>query len=122
MAALRDLAATHFDLRFRSLNAVLCSLARQKSRAICQPATAPGSAQAVAGAFDWSACLVRSHDRCLPRSIAVARRLAKLGIAADLVNGVSLYPFAAHSWVQCGTALVNDRPDGVRHFMPILSI
>ena len=38
------------------------------------------------------------------------------------VIGVSLYPFAAHSWVQCGTALVNDRLDRVRHFTPILTI
>ena len=122
MAVLRDLAAAHFALRWQPLNVVLGRLAQQKSRAT--PRLSPGhaTAQEVAAAFDWSSAIVRSHDRCLPRSIAVAHRLARCGISADLVVGVSLNPFAAHSWVQCGSALVNDRPDGVRHFTPILVI
>ncbi|WP_235977056.1 lasso peptide biosynthesis B2 protein [Sandaracinobacteroides hominis] len=122
MAALRDLAATRLALRWLSLNAVLCRLAQQKSRAATGLSTEHVTAPDVAAAFDWSSAIVRSHDRCLPRSIAVAHRLARCGISADLVVGVSLNPFAAHSWVQCGSALVNDRPDGVRHFTPILVI
>ncbi|TPE62602.1 lasso peptide biosynthesis B2 protein [Sandaracinobacter neustonicus] len=122
IAALRDLATTHFALRWRPLNVVLRRLAQQKSRAATRLSTERVTAQAVAAAFDWSSAIVRSHGRCLPRSIAVAQRLARLGISADLVVGVSLYPFAAHSWVQCSSALVNDRLDGVRHFTPILVI
>ena len=109
-------------LRWRPLNVVLRRLAQQKSRAATRLSTERVTAQAVAAAFDWSSAIVRSHGRCLPRSIAVAQRLARLGISADLVVGVSLYPFAAHSWVQCSSALVNDRLDGVRHFTPILVI
>ena len=45
---------------------------------------------------------------------------AVLGLPADFVIGVSLHPFAAHSWVQWGTVLVNDQLDAVRHFTPIL--
>lgn len=122
MAALKDLAATYLALRRRSLSAVLGALALQKSRAPGQPDLGWTRAREVAAAFEWSSRFVRTHDRCLPRSIAVAQRLARLDIVADLVIGVSLYPFAAHSWVQCGSALVNDRLDGVRHFTPILTI
>ena len=122
LAALRDLTAAHFALRWRPLNVVLGRLAQQKSRAAPYLSAGHVTAQAVAAAFDWSSAIVRSHDRCLPRSIAVAQRLVRLGISADLVVGVSLYPFAAHSWVQCSSALVNDRLDGVRHFTPILVI
>ena len=122
MAALKDLAVAQLALKFRSLSAVLGALRLQKSRAAYHSDAMSASAQDVAAAFEWSSRIVRTHDRCLPRSIAVAQRLASLNIAAELVIGVSLYPFAAHSWVQCGTALVNDSPDGVRHFTPILTI
>lgn len=122
MAALSDLAKAHLALRHRSLNDILNGLARRKSASRVRPDPDHQIACEVAAAFDWSARLVQSHDRCLPRAIAVTRRLMTMGIAADLVIGVSLNPFAAHSWVQCGDALVNDRLDGVRQFTPILSL
>lgn len=121
LVVLGDLAATRISLRFRPLHAVLSRLAAQKCH-VEHNGDAPTAAFDVAAAFDWSARVVRSHDQCLPRSIAVARRLFALGVSADLVIGVSLNPFAAHSWVQRGSALVNDSVDGVRHFTPILVI
>lgn len=61
-------------------------------------------------------------DQCLPRSIALVSTLARRGIAAKLVIAVRLRPFLAHSWVQAGTLVINDRPDVVRTFTPILVI
>jgi hypothetical protein len=119
-AALRELAAVRLSLRHRSLQRALISTDVRKAGMGPPPADAPEVARAVAMAFDWSARLLRSHDQCLPRSIAVTRRLAACGVKADLVIGVSLFPFAAHSWVQLGSLVVNDRVDGVRHFTPIL--
>jgi hypothetical protein len=74
----------------------------------------------VAAAFDQSARLMRSHDQCLARSIAIMHRLASLGAAAQLVIGVRLRPFAAHCWVQQGALLISDRVDQVRSYTPIL--
>jgi hypothetical protein len=76
----------------------------------------------VAVAFERTARIVRSHDQCLSRSLALARRLAALGLPADLVIGVRLRPFAAHCWVHAGEWLVNDRIDTVRTYTPILSV
>jgi len=42
------------------------------------------------------------------------------GLAADLVVGVRLNPFAAHSWVQAGSHVLNDRMDSVRTYTPVL--
>lgn len=78
--------------------------------------------QAAASAFAASARWLRSHDQCLPRSIALARHLAARNLPADLAIGVKLRPFAAHAWVQSGSWLVNDRIDTIRSYTPILVI
>lgn len=78
--------------------------------------------QEVATAFEGTSRLLRSHDKCLPRSIAVARSLSAYGLPADLVIGVKLRPFAAHAWVQSGRWLVNDRIDTVRAYTPIMAV
>jgi hypothetical protein len=122
VAALSALASARLSLRFGRLQSVLRKLAEAKPPPSAVPAMAPESMQEVAVAFERTARIVRSHDQCLPRSVAVARRLAALGQPADLVIGVRLRPFAAHSWVQAGTWLVNDRIDTVRTYTPILSV
>ncbi|MBX9815470.1 MAG: hypothetical protein A4S12_04415 [Proteobacteria bacterium SG_bin5] len=121
-AALSALAFTRLSLRFGHLHAVLRKLADAKPSPSAAPTIAPESMQKVAAAFERTARIVRSHDQCLSRSVAVARRLAALGLPGDLVIGVRLRPFAAHSWVQAGAWLVNDRIDTVRTYTPILSV
>lgn len=76
-------------------------------------------APTVADAYERLALVTAAHDRCLVRSLAVARHLAAAGVNADLVFGVRFRPFAAHCWVQIGRALVNDRVETVRTFTPI---
>lgn len=78
--------------------------------------------QAAAAAFEATSRIVRSHDKCLSRSIALARYLAARDLPADLMIGVKLRPFAAHAWVQSGRWLVNDRIDMVRDYTPILVV
>ncbi|NKJ43473.1 lasso peptide biosynthesis B2 protein [Novosphingobium sp. SG720] len=121
-AALSALVATRLFLRFGRLQSVLDKLAAAKPPPAAMASIVPEAMQAVAVAFEQTARMVRSHDQCLPRSVAVARWLAALGMSADLVIGVRLRPFAAHSWVQAGTWLVNDRIDTVRTYTPILSV
>lgn len=76
----------------------------------------------VAGAFVASAALLRAHDQCLPRAIAARRLCNRLGQAAALVFGVRIDPFAAHSWVQSGDAVIVGDLETVRLYTPILAI
>lgn len=122
LAAISALATTHLSLRLGGLHRTLNKLAHAKLMPGGTSRDASRSLHDVATAFEWTARIVRSHDQCLPRSIAVARRLAALGLAADLVIGVRLRPFAAHCWVEVDGRLVNDRLDTVRTYTPILSV
>lgn len=78
--------------------------------------------QATVSAFESSNRFMRSHDQCLPRSLAMARYLAARNLPAELIIGVKLRPFAAHAWVQAGPWLLNDRIDTIRAFTPILAV
>jgi len=117
--AVTDLLRTQWRLKRRGLGAAIDRLARRKA-GISPIAASPNRLGALAGAFDSTTRLMRSHDQCLVRSIAVADCLAARAIPANLVIGVRIRPFAAHCWVQIGSQLVNDRPDQVTSYTPIL--
>lgn len=65
---------------------------------------------------------IRSLDRCLPLSIALAAKARRRDPGVRLVLGVKCHPFGAHAWVQLGPTVLNDRLDAVRAFTPILSL
>ena len=72
--------------------------------------------------FAMTTRLLRSSDRCLQTSLALALFLAKLGHYPELVIGVKTAPWAAHAWVQTPDLVLNDDAEGVRAFTPILVI
>jgi hypothetical protein len=76
----------------------------------------------IAGAFVMSAMLLRAADQCLPRAIAAGRLCQSLGQDSALIFGVRLNPFAAHSWVQSGDAVVVGDLEQVRLYTPILVV
>jgi hypothetical protein len=80
----------------------------------------PAGIAATAAAFEACAEIVSAHNRCLPRSIAIAHRLMRAGAAPDVIVAVKLGPFKAHAWVQCGDTLINERLEVTRLFTPIL--
>jgi hypothetical protein len=63
-----------------------------------------------------------AHRRCLVDSLALSVYLTKSGIPCTFVIGVSLKPFAAHSWVQMNEMVLNDTAEHVQTFTPILAI
>ena len=73
-------------------------------------------------AFEHARLLRSAADRCLPRSIALKLRLAKLRHRTHLVIGVKDRPFGAHAWVQHGDIVLNDSLEEVRRYTPILII
>lgn len=110
---------TSVQLRLRGLDAAIQRHARAKARMMTTPAPAT-ALEATAAAARACMRIVSLHERCLPASLALATRLASLGVPADLVLGVRLSPFKAHAWVQSDTTLINERLEIARLFTPIL--
>ena len=77
------------------------------------------AARCAAAAFQRARHYFSGMDECLGRGIAIRRVLAGKGCDARLVIGVTL-PFAAHCWVQLGSAVLTDPLDVVLPYTPIL--
>lgn len=122
VAASVELARAPLALRMLGLNGAISEVSRRKARLGPAPVDMTARLDSVTGTFTRLRGLISAHDRCLPRSIAIARRLTALGVAPTLTLGVKLQPFGAHCWVRCGDRLISDRWDDVRHFTPILVI
>ncbi|UHH10115.1 lasso peptide biosynthesis B2 protein [Luteimonas fraxinea] len=56
---------------------------------------------------------------CLLDSLALLRFLARRGLRADLVFGVTGAPFSAHCWLQAGETILNDTLGNVESYTPI---
>jgi hypothetical protein len=56
---------------------------------------------------------------CLQRSMLLVAFLRELGLRADWVFAVRLWPFSAHCWVQCGEVCLNDDHERLRAYTPI---
>ncbi|WP_195908605.1 lasso peptide biosynthesis B2 protein [Novosphingobium sp. Gsoil 351] len=104
------------DLRLRGLARTLEAFPRSNS----SPAAALSCSQRHAAAFAELRLIMRTLDRCLPLSIALARTARRSDGDIRLVIGVKLDPFGAHAWVQRGNVVLNDRLDAVVPFTPIL--
>lgn len=63
-----------------------------------------------------------ARDECLFDSLALLAFLARQGMYPRLAIGIRTGPFGAHSWVQSGHTVLNDLPERVRKFRPILVI
>lgn len=120
-AALR-LEQARLLVRCRSLDRLVKQFAERKRRVLREPGNAHEVAAQLGAAFDRTKFLVAPLDQCLPRAIALAHALIDKKVRPQLVIGVKLRPFAAHSWIQLGHMLVTDEVDHVRTFTPIVAI
>lgn len=109
-------------LRMGWFHRTITRLSQRKAAIGDAPAINTAAMRDLAAQFARTAHLTQAHDRCLPRSLALARYALARGWPVDLVMGVHLRPFAAHCWVQAGTDLLNDRLDNIRPFSPILVV
>lgn len=60
--------------------------------------------------------------KCLLRSFMLLRLLHRQGLDADWVFGVATWPFKAHCWLQSGSLVLDDHPDRVMAFTPIMVV
>ena len=119
IAASLHITSVRAQLRLRSLSGIFARLRRSKN-AVRNWRHAPDEALAIVAAFAASARVLRSHDQCLPRSLALAHAFIRAGLAADLLLAVRLRPFAAHCWVEHDGLIANDRAAHVDSYQPIL--
>ncbi|HEY3740700.1 MAG TPA: lasso peptide biosynthesis B2 protein [Bryobacteraceae bacterium] len=56
---------------------------------------------------------------CLQSSVATARVLRRLGVAAEVIIGFRPSPFLGHAWVEVGGRVVNDS-SGIPRMMLVL--
>ena len=58
--------------------------------------------------------------KCLLRAFMLLRLLRRQGHDALWVFGVRTWPFHAHCWLQCEDLVLDDEPDRIRAFTPIM--
>jgi hypothetical protein len=63
-----------------------------------------------------------TKDECLFDSLVLIELLARSHLFPVWLFGVSTNPFRAHSWVQAGDRVLNDLPERVSRFTPILTV
>lgn len=110
------------SLRRGGLHRVLTKLRLAKTLACFDQHPDLPALRVLSNHFERTARIQRSHDQCLPRSIVLAQIAIACGLEVDLVIGVRLHPFAAHSWVQSGPWLLNDELDNTRTYTPVLTL
>jgi len=117
IALLHEFRAAYL-LKLLTLSKVIDGVARIQPT-ICAP---PNSLARTVAAFESANRFISRHGRCLVKSIALATRLKLIGHSCQLVLGVQARPFSAHAWVQSGDFVLNDVPDHIRAFTPILAV
>lgn len=63
-----------------------------------------------------------AKDQCLFRALALVKFLSRHGLFPTWVIGVRAHPWAAHSWVQQGSLILDGSPEQVCEFTPILAV
>lgn len=63
-----------------------------------------------------------AKDACLLDSICLTFFLLQAKLSPTFIIGVKTKPFAAHAWVQFDSHVVNDSPETVQQYSPILSV
>lgn len=117
------IALAAFWLRYRTLRSIAQSMDARLLRCECTGANRASRLRRAVAVFDRLRPLTfTSRDKCLFDSLALMTFLARQGLSAHWVIGVSIQPFRAHSWVQDGHEVLNDFHDNVQRFTPILVV
>lgn len=66
--------------------------------------------------------LFSTCNACMYHSFALSEFLARYRLWPQWVFGVATMPFGAHCWLQQGPVVINDTPDNVRRFTPIMVV
>lgn len=107
------------SIRPQNIAAALAVSTRAKAVSAANPEAAIVSVAAHYAACRWA---VPVEPRCLIDAIALDDILQRRGLAATLVFGVRLNPFAAHCWLQTPRKILTCTAAEARNFTPILVV
>ncbi len=111
--ALTDLFMAY---RGRAVSDILGAVQRTRTA----PPTLDEGLLACVGDFHRWAPFAPTSAKCLLRSFMLLRLLHRRGHDALWVFGVRTWPFHAHCWLQCEDLVLDDEPDRIRAFTPIV--
>lgn len=108
------------SVRPQNLAAVLEASAKSRTAAH----SSSSEAALAATAAQYAACrwLIPVEPRCLIDALALDDILLRRGLAATLIFGVRLNPFAAHCWLQTSCTILTGTAAEARNFTPIMVI
>lgn len=121
---LRIVISTRIELRARGLETTLdrTTAYRQKMSTSSMPAAIwlrEDQLLHASGVLRRVRLKVPIPTRCLLDSLAMVRFLAKRGLHANIVFGVTANPFSAHCWAQSGELVLTDTVGHVNAHTPI---
>ena len=123
-ADLLHLAGAWLDLalhyRGRSLSHILAAVRRRQSSP--REASDIAELQRLCQVFATAVVWLPAPGKCLVRSFLLIRFLQRAGQDARWVFGVRTWPFQAHCWVQSGDAALEDAPERLFAYTPILAV
>ncbi|MGY6517571.1 MAG: lasso peptide biosynthesis B2 protein [Lysobacteraceae bacterium] len=116
------LSVTKLRLRWQGLQRTLCIAEGYRARKSAHAPPSPDQDERVCSAtaaFLAARPLVPIDTCCLPDSLALLMFMARRGLPAQLVIGVTAEPFSAHCWVQWRGLVLNDTVGHVTAHTPI---
>lgn len=107
-------------IRRQNIAAALAASERCKKRAA--PNTSEAALASVASHYAACRWAIPVEPRCLIDALALDDILLRRGLAATLVFGVRIRPFAAHCWLQSSTTILTGTAAEARNFTPIMVV
>lgn len=121
LAFVRALSSARISLRFKGIKKVVHEIQQRKRDMLV--GNEGRSVPALYSSFErmrpW---LYTARERCLFDSLTLVKFLQRFDIQATWVFGVRAAPFGAHCWLQIGNLVLNDTPDMVGRYTPILAV
>jgi hypothetical protein len=117
-AVAADIATRFFPIRY----AVTIARRRADARARRCPLDSATLRLHIASYQRLRPLLFTSRDKCLFDSIALLQFLSFYNVFPTWVFGVRHAPFIAHCWLQLDDAVLNDTPEHVSNYLPIMAV
>jgi hypothetical protein len=111
-------------LKYRPFDALLSDLRRRKNGLPTGVSASPVTQiRESVKTFSWLRPFAYAEsDACLFDSVALTDFLLRRGMSVDFFIGVRMRPFVAHSWVQAHRFALNELPEYLSAYTPILSV
>ena len=121
----RSWLQARLSLKLRPIQSIVAAVRDRKTRQAARGplASDPERLRALVSAFIRLRPLFYTlRGACLLDSLTLLHFLGAEDIHPEWVFGVKTEPFDAHCWVQLGEVVLNDGPDRVRQYSPILVV